>query len=124
VGSPNRNDLPVFSPLPATRLKCNFSRHGLRVELLLESTDRNENSRRLELLSSSLSALQREFGASSTLALERLDDRTQARLATYLAGGIAEQARWPEFVDWFVDTVPRLTDAITAVPALRERWSR
>ncbi len=32
LGRPNRNDFPLFSPLPGARLKCNFSRDGLRVD--------------------------------------------------------------------------------------------
>ena len=40
VGRPNRNDYPLFSPLPGSRVKCNFSPGGLRVELLLNARDR------------------------------------------------------------------------------------
>ena len=43
VGTPRGNDYPLFSPLPGARVKCNFSRDGLRVELLLQSRDRATN---------------------------------------------------------------------------------
>ena len=115
--------MPLFSPLPASRFKCNFSREGLRVELLLQSNDSSVNSRHLITLEQHLHALQQAFGPSPHLQPEPLPGKAQARLAAYLPGAaIADTARWPEYEEWFVDVLDRFDSALKTVPQVRTHW--
>lgn len=122
LGSPNRNDFPLFSPLPGARIKCNFSREGLRVELLLQAPDRHTNLRRLAVLRNNLPDLQTAFGAAGRLRPETLEGRKQARIAAYRAGTIDQHDEWHTYHDWFVDTATRFDHALRAVPAIRTDW--
>jgi hypothetical protein len=122
LGSPNRNDYPLFSPLPEARIKCNFSRQGLRVELLLQSNDRAKNLDRLAVLENNLPQLQAAFGRDPHLRPEPLEGKTQARLAAYRPGQIDAQHEWAAYLDWFIDTATRLTDALDAAPVIRANW--
>jgi hypothetical protein len=124
VGTPSRNDYPLFSPLPGARIKCNFSRDGLRVELLLQSTDPAQNLARLAVLRNHLPELQTAFGQSSRLIVEPLEGKTQARLAAYCRGSIADQSNWPTYLDWFAETAAALNTALDAVPAIAATWPR
>jgi hypothetical protein len=119
---PSRNDLRLFSPLPQTRLKCNFSRDGLRVELLLEARERSVNMRRLEILEAHVSELEAALGGAGRLRVEPLDGRTQARIATYRPGGVDEERRWPEFQTWFINTVEALHCALGQIGISRSSW--
>lgn len=122
VGSPHRNDLPLFSPLPATQLKCNFSRTGLRVELLFTAHDPSVNTHRLQVFERHLPELQRSFGPEQTLHAEALPGRTQTRLAAYRSGTIREQDSWPEFQDWLIETVVRFSRGLAGSIALIAEW--
>jgi hypothetical protein len=122
LGTPRGNDYPLASPLPGTRIKCNFSRNGLRVELLLHSTDRRMNLHRLEVLVRYLPDLQDLLDSNTIVYSEPLDGRTQARIATYRVGTIAEQRSWPMFLDWFQTTAIALDHALRAIPAIRAEW--
>jgi Domain of unknown function (DUF4268) len=124
VGTPRGNDYPLFSPLPGSRVKCNFSRDGLRVELLLQSSDRSANVRRFHLLIRNLPGLQDAFGPNPILTPEPLEGRTQARLAAYRPGTIDEQHSWPAFLDWFLNTIIRLDYALNTVRAIEIEWPR
>jgi len=122
AGRPNRNDLRLMSPLPGARIKCNFSRQGLRVELLLESTDQHTNALRLDVLRRHLDQLQHGVGDAAKLRVEPLKSRTQARIAMYLPGTIGEERRWREFETWFIATAAALKDALAADQALYRDW--
>ena len=125
VGSPQRNDLPLYRPLPRAQLKLNFPpSQGLRLELLLASTDREENDRHLALLTDRLPRLQELLGAAPVIVREPLPNRTQARIAVYLAGALIEHRReWPAFEDWCVEVLTRFRAALDeVVPELRRRW--
>lgn len=122
LGSPNGNDFPLFSPLPGARIKCNFSRDGLRVELLLGSGDQRLNAQRLAVLADNLGDLQAAFGTAERLRPEPLEGKTQARIAVYRAGSIDQQDQWQTYQDWFLNTVTRLDDALSAVPAIGSVW--
>ena len=112
---PNRNDLPLLSPLPGARIKCNFSKHGLRVELLLQSRDPVVNNQRLGLLGRCLPELCQAFGDDPGLVLEPLDGRVQARLAAYRPGTIQDERQWPAFQTWFLDVASRLAGALMII---------
>ncbi len=101
-GRANRNDLRLFSPLPRARIKCNFSREGPRVELLLEAEDAAVNARRLTVLDAHLGELQAALGGWPTLRLESLEGKTQARLAAYRSGTQLEASlsALPDQVAW------------------------
>lgn len=122
LGAPNRNDYPLLSPLPGARIKCNFSRSGLRVEFLLGSTDRATNVRRLDVLVRHLPDLQLLLGPDAVLKAEPLERRTQARIAVYHPGTIDEQHRWPAFLDWFQTTATDLHHALTTTGAVQVEW--
>jgi hypothetical protein len=122
AGRPNRNDLRLMTPLPGARIKCNFSRQGLRVELPLESTDQHTNDLRLDVLRLHLDQLQHGVGDAATLRVEPLKLRTQARIAMYLPGTIGEERRWREFETWFIATAASLKDALAADQALNRDW--
>ena len=124
LGSPSQNDFPLFSPLPGARIKCNFSRDGLRVELLLRSPDEHVNGQRLAVLSDNLAELQAAFGPADRLRPEPLEGKTQARVAVYRPGSIDHQDQWRSYQDWFLYVATRLDDALTAVPAIRSDWPR
>jgi len=124
LGTPNRNDYPLFSPMPGARIKCNFSRDGLRVELLLQSNDRAKNLARLAVLTNHLPELQAAFGPATRLRPEPLAGKTQARLAAYHRGAIDEQNEWHTYLDWFIDTVTQLSQALAAASAIPATWPR
>jgi Domain of unknown function (DUF4268) len=119
---PNRNDLRLFSLLPGACLKCNFSRGGLRVELLLEARDALVNTRRLAVLANYLPELQVAVGDARMLRVETLDGKAQSRLATYCPGSVDEQSRWPEFQKWFIDTAGALGRAVNGVGISGVEW--
>ncbi|MDX6244537.1 MAG: hypothetical protein QOE76_2260 [Frankiales bacterium] len=125
IGAPRGNDLPMYSPLSHAKFKFNFPSEGLRLELLLTSTYRHENLAHLRLLRDHLDALQAAFGPEPRLVSEDLErrQRTQARLAVYLAGArVGQTARWTEFQDWFIDVLRRFHAALGAVPEVQGRW--
>ena len=121
-GRVNGNDLRLTSPLRGARIKFNFSRQGLRVELLLESNDRLQNSARLELLRRHAPRLQSTIGETPRLIVEPLEEKKQARLALYLSGAIAEEHRWPEFQTWFLQTAAALERALRTDDVLDRDW--
>ena len=121
-GRANGNDLRLTSPLRGARIKCNFSRQGLRVELLLESNDRLQNSARLDLLRRHAARLQSSIGESPRLIVEPLEEKKQARLALYLSGTIADEHRWPEFQTWFLETATTLERAVRTDDVLSHDW--
>jgi hypothetical protein len=124
-GAPRGNDLPLYSPLRHAKLKFNFPAEGLRMELLLTSTDRAENLSHLNLLRDYLPALQAAFGLEPRIDTDDLEgrQRTQARLAVYLAGAQGTDTdRWPEFQEWLIDVLRRFRDALDATPELSRRW--
>lgn len=124
LGSPNRNAFPLFSPLPGARIKCNFSRDGLRVELLLQSSDRRLNAQRLAVLTDNLRDLQAAFGPAERIRPEPLEGKPQARIAVYRAGSIDQQDQWQTYQDWFLKTVTRLDNALRTMPAIGSAWPR
>jgi hypothetical protein len=124
LGTPNGNDYPLLRPLPGARIKCNLSRQGLRVELLLHSPDRATNLRRLEVLTRNLRDLEHAFDGNGILVPEPLPGRTQARPAAYHPGTIDEQHNWPSFLDWFQRASTGLEHALETTPAIRAVWTR
>jgi hypothetical protein len=124
LGRPNRNDFPLFSPLRGARIKCNFSRDGLRVELLLQSVDQGMNDQRLAVLNDNLSDLQAALGTVERLRPEPLEGKTQARLAVYRTGSIDQQDQWPAYQDWFLNAATRLDQALRSAPAIGSTWPR
>lgn len=122
VGSAKGNDLPMFSPLPGARFKFNFSRDGLRVELLLQAVTAEVNSRRLGVLRANHRDLQEKLGEQPLLRLEPLPGKIQARVAAYLPGHVGQRQRWDEFSDWFIDVLDRFDRALREVHAVRRGW--
>lgn len=122
LGRPKRNDFPLFSPLPGARIKCNFSRDGLRVELLLQSVDRRTNAQRLNVLTDNLRDLQAALGPPELLRPEPLEGKTQARIAVYRPGSIDNQDQWQTYQDWFLEIATRLDDALRSLPAIGSAW--
>jgi hypothetical protein len=113
----------MFRLLPESRFKLNFSRAGLRVELLLIATSAEVNTRHLEVLRRRLARLQDAVGPAARLEVESLPGRTQARVAAYLRGGVIEdRSRWTEYEDWFIDVLGRFEAAIHAAPDIYADW--
>jgi hypothetical protein len=126
VGAHTGNDLRLLdSALPHTQLKYNFPREGLRLELLLCASSKEENLRHLQLLKQNRAALQAAFGSTATLHFEDLPGRTkQARMAVYASGRIEDERRWPEFERWFIDVGDRMRAALASVPDLERSWEK
>jgi hypothetical protein len=124
LGRPNRNDFPFFSPLPGARIKCNFSRDGPRVELLLQSADPRLNTERLAVLTAHLGDLHAAFGTAQRIRPEPLDGKTQARIAVYRPGSIDQQDEWQTYQDWFLEVATNLIHALRSAPAIRAAWPR
>ena len=66
--------------------------------------------------------LQAAFGEHPRLRPEPLQGKTQARLAAYDRGSIDAQHEWAAYLDWFIDTTARLSDALAATATIRADW--
>jgi hypothetical protein len=113
-GTPQGNSQHCTGPVPKTRFQFDFATQGLRHQLLLSSTSREENAARLMDLVAVKDELQEAYGAE--LRFEQLPGRTQCRVADYLPGAsIDERARWDEYVEWFLSSGARLRTALASV---------
>jgi hypothetical protein len=111
--APIRNSQGFPGPAKRTRFQFDFSRQGLRHQLLLASTEPSENDQRLVSLKRSRRELEESYGGP--LRLEPLPGRVQTRVADYLPGNILERERWDEFSVWFISSGCRLREALGTV---------
>lgn len=92
-----------------------FTRHGLAVQLVFEDADADVNTARFEVLLARRVELESAFGGP--LLWEDLEGRKSARVTSMLDGycDVTEDASWPAWVDWLIDTEGRFRAALSAV---------
>lgn len=105
-------DMP--STISGASFNVSFARgRRLRNELYIDSGNQEDNDRIFDLLFAQRGTIEQAFGRS--LEFEALEHRRAARIAEYTEGDIADEDRYEQFIDWFLDSGRRLRQALSEV---------
>ncbi|MFY9220615.1 MAG: DUF4268 domain-containing protein [Candidatus Nanopelagicales bacterium] len=103
--------------LPAGVSVINYAvvvgRESIRVEIYFSSSDGQVNEENFNRLLSHKGEIEERFGAP--MVWDPLPGRKACRISYSRVGDIADQAAWPEYSQWFVDTASRLREAIKSL---------
>lgn len=110
--APKQNWFDTPSGVTGAGFVASFSRDGLLSELYFGDPDPAVNDFRFERLQQSRKLLESEY--DGPLAFEPLDKRKGCRIGDRSPGAITEKDRWPEFINWFIDSQRHLRAAVDA----------
>lgn len=106
--------------LPAGVSVANYAvasgRDQLRVEIYFSSRSAEINEGNFNALLKHKDQLETAFG--DPLLWDPLEGRKACRVSFSRAGDIMDQQEWPEYAQWFVDTVNRLRGAVQSLGGL------
>lgn len=108
--SPNRDHwLNAGSGVRGCPLTITFGRSGVRVELNLARSERDENKWLFDKLTESKAQIEATFG--SELSWHRLDGKKQSRIAYGKSFDSYDQENWPDMINWLSLNIRQLEDA-------------
>lgn len=103
----------LSSPYRYCRLVVGFvSNRRLMAELYIDSGDREKNLTILERLQAAKADIDVAFGGE--LEWQELTNRRACRIVSYGEGSVSEVDRYPEFIEWMIDTHARMRRALEA----------
>jgi Domain of unknown function (DUF4268) len=109
------NWLNMKSPIKGTVFAWSFPQQGLRVELYIDTGDREENLEIFEHYRSHQNQIEAAYG--EPLSWQELPDRRACRIAADKAGAsILDRERHEEYLDWFIQAAERFRSALLAAP--------
>ena len=109
------NWMGFASPLGrGTMVNPSFAAGGrLRHELYIDSGDAEANRELFDRLLRQRNAMEAAYGRP--LEFDPMEEKRACRVAEYGVGDVAEEDRWDEFVNWFLDCGVRLRAALAVV---------
>jgi len=101
------------SPIKGCRISCSFAAGDrLRHELYIDAGDATRNAEIFEQLSGQQGPIETAYGGA--LSWEEQPNKKASRIADYRDNCvIADEERWDEFIDWFLDAGARLRHALS-----------
>lgn len=108
--------LEMRSPLPSSFLAAAFIRENrIRAELTIDAGNAERNEKMLAKLHESRETIEVAVGASIEWIAPSSEHR-YAQLATFNEGSITDEARYDEFIEWFIRMAERLREAVKDAP--------
>ncbi len=103
-------------PAAGTQINPSFAAGGrLRHELYIDTGDADANTELFERLREQSDDIEAAYGRA--LEFDEILGKRACRIAEYRDGEIADEERWDEFIDWFLDCGVRLRRALPAALA-------
>lgn len=107
--------IAIKAPVKGCKIASVFARKDrLRHELYIDTGDADDNMELFLHFRNRQDQFEAAYGRP--LVWEELPDRRACRIADYKDGGnVADEARYDEYIDWFLDAGTRLRSALKAV---------
>lgn len=94
---------------------------ALRTEVYFGSGDGQVNAQRYRIALENRQRIEAAFGGP--LSFEELPDKKASRISVYMEGAASEVQKWPQYVDWFINTQERLRTALIETGVIDEMAS-